>query len=300
MQMNRAVNAAIILCAAIFMYIVVVPAAQAEIFYDAAIKGAYEDNVVGLLSDKRGGYAGMPYTNGYNYSGMMMAQGMGPGSMGMGGNVPQDTGTQSKSDTSINLFADIGSSTKINPDTALFLIGSAQHTSYSTYTRFDYTIGGLSTGIYREFGDVFSGKFAINGGIKRYQDSQRNSSAYGATLSLKERITPIFWLRETYDYEQNNADSPLFTYSGNSGSIWAGLSATPGTTFLLGYNYLVRDYNEPSGFKVTASTISLGVEHELVKKWYIDARYDHQISDSNVPGTNTTDNIISLGLRYNY
>jgi hypothetical protein len=278
----------------------VIPAAQAEIFYDASVKGAYEDNVVGLLSDKRGGYGGMPATGTGPGAGAMMAPGkMGPGG-GMGGSIPQDTGTQSKSDTSINIFADIGVSTKIDPDTSLFLMGGAQHTSYSSFTRFDFTIGGLSTGIYKEFGDVFSGKLAINGAIKNYQDSQRNSTAYGATLNLRERLTPIFWLRETYDYEQNNADSPLFTYTGNSGSIWAGLSAMPGTTFLLGYNYLVRDYNEPSGFKVTASTISLGVEHELVKKWYIDARYDHQISDSNVPGTNSTDNIYSIGFRYSY
>jgi hypothetical protein len=272
-----------------------VSAAQAEIFYDASVKGAYEDNVVGLLSDKRGGYAGMPVT-GTGPGAMMAQKQMG----GMGGSIPQDTGTQSKSDTSINIFADIGVSTKIKPDTSLFLMGGAQHTFYSYFTQFDFTIGGLSTGIYKEFGDVFSGKLAINGAIKNYQDSQRNSTAYGATLSLRERLTPIFWLRETYDYEQNNADSPLFTYTGNSGSIWAGLSAMPRTTFLLGYNYLVRDYNEPSGFKVTASTISLGVEHELVKKWYIDARYDHQISDSNIPGTNSTDNIYSIGLRYGY
>jgi hypothetical protein len=295
---HRAAGSAIILCLATFIISLAVPAAQAaDIFYDAAIKGAYEDNVVGLLSDKRGGYAGMPATGAGG--GVMMAPGMGPGG-GMGGSIPQDTGTQSKSDTSINIFADIGVLTKISPDTNLFLIGGAQHTSYSSFTQFDFTIGGLSAGVYKGFGDVFSGKFAINGAIKNYQDSQRNSTAYGATLNLRERLTPIFWLRETYDYEQNNADSPLFTYTGNSGSIWAGLSAMHGTTFLLGYNYLVRDYNEPSGFKVTASTISLGVEHELVKKWYIDARYDHQISDSNVPGTNSTDNIYSIGFRYSY
>jgi hypothetical protein len=291
-QIHRAVNSAFIICAAIFIMCLVVPA-QAEIIFDASVKGAYEDNVVGLLSDKRGGYAGMPATG--TGSGAMMAP-----AMGMGGSIPQDTGTQSKSDTSINIFADIGGSTKINPDTSLFLIGGAQHTSYSSFTQFDFTVGGLSAGIYKEFGDVFSGKVAINGAIKGYQDSQRNSSAYGATLTLKERLTPIFWLKEIYDYEQNNADSALFTYTGNSGSIWAGLSALPTTTFLLGYNYLVRDYNEPSGFKVTANILSAGLEQKIATKWYLDAQYSHQASDSNVPGTNTTDNIYSIGLRYSY
>jgi len=296
--MHRAASSAIILCLATFIISLAVPAAQAaDIFYDAAIKGAYEDNVVGLLSDKRGGYAGVPVTGAGG--GVMMAPGMGPGS-GMGGSIPQDTGTQSKSDTSINILADIGVLTKINPDTNLFLIGGAQHTSYSSFTQFDFTIGGLSAGIYKEFGEVFSAKAAINGAIKGYQDSQRNSTAYGATLSLKERLTPIFWLKEIYDYEQNNADSSLFTYTGNSGSIWAGWSALPTTTVLLGYNYLVRDYDEPSGFKVTANTISAGLEQKIAIKWYIDAQYSHQASDSNIPGTSSTDNIYSIGLRYSY
>jgi predicted porin len=105
---------------------------------------------------------------------------------------------------------------------------------------------------------------------------------------------------ESYDYEMNNADSPLFTYKGNSLSLWAGFLATPQTTFLLGYSYLVRDYEEPSGFKVTANTISAGLEHELAKKWFLDAQYANQKSDSNVPGTYTTDNIFSIGLRYSY
>jgi predicted porin len=45
---------------------------------------------------------------------------------------------------------------------------------------------------------------------------------------------------------------------------------------------------------------SVGLEHKLAKKWVLDAQYDHQISDSNVPGTYTTDNIFSVGLRYGY
>jgi hypothetical protein len=291
MQIHRAVNSAIILCAALFMYLVV-PAAQAEIFYDAEVKATYEDNVVGLLSDKRGGTAGM---HGAQGQGML-------GALGMGNHTPQYTGSsaQSNSDTSINLFADLGGSTEILSNTSLFVIGSAQHTSYSTNTQFDYTIGGLSTGIYKVFGDVLSGKFAINGRIKRYQYSPRDSSAYGATLSLKERLTPAFWLKESYDYEKNNADSPLFTYNSNGVNIGGGYLATPQTTVLAGYNYFVYDYDQPSGFKVTSTTISLGLDHELAKKWFLNAQYSHQISDSNVAGTYTTDNIFSVGLRYSY
>ncbi len=280
------------------MCLVVAPAAHSEIFYDVSTKGTYEDNVNGLLSDRRGGYAGM-----YNYNSMgggtMMMYGT-MGQMGQMGGPSQSSGTQSKSDTSLNVYADLGGSTAISSDAALFLIGSAQHTSYSSFTQLNYTIGGLSAGIYHEFGDVLSGKLAINGFIKRYGDSLRDSSAYGATASLKERFSPTFWLKENYDYEQNNADSPYYTYTGNAVSIWAGFLVTAKTTFLLGYSYLIRDYDQPSGFKETANTPSLGLEQQISEKWFFSAQYSHQISDSNVAGTSMTDNIYSIGVRYGY
>ena len=51
---------------------------------------------------------------------------------------------------------------------------------------------------------------------------------------------------------------------------------------------------------MTANTVSAGLEHELTKEWFIDAHYDRQASDSNLPGTNSTDNLVSLGVRYSY
>jgi len=285
-----------IICFALFLYLYSAPAAQAGIYYDAEIKGTYEDNVVGLLSDKRGGTAGITTTA--SNPGMMSAMSM----TGMGGHTPPYVGssTQSNSDTSISLFADLGSFTRIAEDTLWFVTGSAQHTWYSYYTEFDSTIGGLSTGIDQGLGNITTARFAINGAIKRYNDSQRNSSAYGANISLKERLNNAFWLRESYDYEKNDATSAFFTYQGNAASIWAGYLVAPRTAVLFGYNYLVRNYDEPSGFKVTAQTFSLGLDWKIVKEWFFDAHYDHQVSDSNVPGTNSTDNIYSIGLRYSY
>jgi hypothetical protein len=301
MQTHRVVNAAITGCFALFLCLInliTVSAAQAEIFYDIAVKGTYEDNVVGLLSDKRGGNAGVPATTGPGQGMMGAVMPVGPGKMG--GNRPQDTGVQSQSDTSINLFADIGGSTEIASGTSAFLIGSAQHTFYNTFTEFDSTIAGLSAGIDKKLGDIVTARLAMNGSIKRYRDSTRDSSAHGPAVSFKERFTPSFWLKESYYYEKNDADSAVFTYKGNSVGIWAGYSVLPKTMLLFGYNYLVRDYDEPSDFQVTAHTFSAGVEQELAKRWFAAAQYDHQRSDSNVPGTDTTDNIISLGVRYSY
>ena len=294
MLTHRAVDAAIAGCFILSLYLIIVPAAQAEIFYDAAIKSTYEDNVVGLLSDKRGGAAGTPAAG--PGTAMMV---MGPGGM-MGGSTPQDTGVQSKGDTSINVFADIGFLTEIASGTSAFLMGSAQHTFYSSFTEFDSTVGSLSAGVNEKLGDIVSARLAISGSIKRYNDSARDSSAYSPAVFFKEQFTPSFWLKESYYYEKNNADSALFSYKGNSVGIWSGYLVLPQTTLLLGYDYLVRDYDQPSGFKVTANTISLGLEHKLAKTWFLDAQYAHQISDSNVAGTYTTDNIFSVGLRYSY
>lgn len=296
MRSHRAVHAAITGCIVLFLYLIIASAAQAGIFYDVAIRGTYEDNVVGLLSDKRGGTAGMPATG----PGMMGAV-MGPGGMGgMGGSIPQDTGVQSKSDFSINYFADIGGSTDIASGTYLFLIGSAQHTSYNSFNEFDNTIGGLTAGIDKNLGDIVTVRLAVNGAIKRYTDSVRDSSAFGPIVTFKEQFTPLLWLKESYYYEKNNADSAFFTYTGNFIGIWGGYLVLPKTTLLLGYNHLVRDYDEPAGFQVTSNTISAGVAQEFAKRWFIDAQYDHQMSDSNVPGTSSNDNIFSIGVRFSY
>jgi hypothetical protein len=296
MQTHRAANAAIAGCFFLFLYLILVPTAQAGIFYDFAVKGTYEDNVVGLLSDKRGGTAATPATGPG-----MMGKATAPGGMGgMGGGIPQDTGVQSKGDFSMNIFADIGGSTNIASRTYAFLIGSAQHTSYNSFNEFDNTIGGLTAGIDKDLGDIVTVRLAVNGSIKRYQDSQRDASAFGPIVTFKEQFTPLFWVKESYYYEMNNADSAFFTYKGNFIGIWGGYLALPKTTFLLGYNYLVRDYDEPVGFQVTAQTVSASVEHEFAKRWFIDAQYDHQMSDSNVPGTSSNDNIFSLGVRFSY
>ncbi len=296
MNARRIMNVLIALCLGLYLHVLSVPAEGADLFYDVAIRGTYESNVVGLLSDKRGGGAGASVPMGP----MMAAPMPGMGMPGMGGNVPQDVGSQSTSDTSLNLFADIGGSTEVASGTYVFLMASAQHTSYSSFTDFDNTIGGLSVGLTKRLGDVVSARIEMIGSIKRYNDSQRDGSAYGPAVTFKEQFTPLFWLKEGYFYEKNNADSPTFSYTGNSASIWGGYLLLPKTTVLAGYTYLVRAYEAPSDFQVTANTVSLGLQYEFLKRWFIDAQYDNQRSDSNVPGTSSTDNIVSLGVRYSY
>lgn len=296
MQTHRSAKKVTIVLSVFVLIVLFTSVVHAEIYYNVAIKGVYEDNVVGLLSDKRGGYAGMPGAAGGSMMSGVMGMGPGPGM----GPVYTGSSSTSNSDTSVDLFADLGVSKSIAQDTSLFFAGSAELTSYNSFTQFNATIGGLSAGLNKGFGEVVTARVAINGLLKRFGDSQRDSSAYGASFILKERLSPSFWLKEGYVYEKDNADSAFFSYNGNAVNVWAGYVILPKTTALLGYNYLVRDYDEPSGFKVTANTVSAGLEYAFMEKWFLDALYDHQASDSNLPGTNTSDNMFSVGLRYSY
>jgi hypothetical protein len=219
---------------------------------------------------------------------------------GMPNNSPGNTGSQSSGDFSLNLSADIGSSKDVSKDTALFLIGSAEHTAYNTFTEFNSTIGGLSTGVNRKLSETVSTRIAIYGKIKKFEDSQRDGTSYGGNFALKEQISPKFFLKEIYEYEKNHADSSQFSYVGNSIGIWAGFLMAPQTKVSVGYNFLQRDYEDPSGFTATSHTISLALEHELAQRWYLDAGYDHVISHSNDPSTTAMDNILSVGIRYSY
>ena len=261
------------LCAAISACLVVTPEAQAEMFYDVGIKTIYEDNVIGLLTDKRGG---------------------------MGNTSPKNTGSQQRGDLSANLFADIGGSKDISGDASLFLVGSAEHTSYSTFTEFDSTIGGLGAGASAKLSDQVTARIAVSGKIKRFEDSRRNSASYGGNFALKEQIRPRFYLKEIYEYEKNNADSPQFSYVGNSIGIWAGFLVAPQTKLSLGYSYLKRDYDDPSGFFATSHTVSAALEYELAKRWYFDTGLDLVTNHASEPSTTAEDNILSVGIRYSY
>ena len=185
MKIYRGVMPAVIIGLYVFMYPALVPAA--DLFYDAEIKAIYEDNVVGLLTGAQG------VRGGASGPGMMA------GIMGMGGgHSPQNTGSGpgKTSDTELNLFADLGGSTEIASRTSLFIAGSAEHTSYDTFTDLNSNIGGLSTGINMGLGDMLLGKVAINGRLKRDEGSGRERYAYRSTRSFKERLCTAFWLKE--------------------------------------------------------------------------------------------------------
>jgi opacity protein-like surface antigen len=136
--------------------------------------------------------------------------------------------------------------------------------------------------------------------MKQFDDTQRNSSAYGGNLTVKENLTPSFWFRQIVDYELNDADSAYFSYSGITGGLGMGYGFATKTQLALGYNYQVREFDEPSGLEMRTSTAYLGIDQPLGGNWTVSMEYDYQQSKDNVTGMTMTNNIYSLAIRYGY
>jgi hypothetical protein len=273
---------AILLGIVVALFFIAAPKASAQLFYDAEIKTVFEDNVAGQLSESRGN------TN--------------AGSMGAGRS-GRNSGSQlsSRGDVAIDLLADIGGSKKISEKTALFLMGSMENMSYSYYTEFDSLMGGLSGGTSTNLSNTVILRGAAFTRLKKYyNDSERSGSSYGGNLSLKEQLNAKFFLRESYEFEDYRADSPVFTYVGNSIGILGGFRATKDITIYLGYNFLLQKFDEPAGSTVETNTISLALEKKLKKNWFFDAGLNSVVSYASDPSTSATDNIFSVGLRYSY
>jgi hypothetical protein len=283
---------ALLLSACIFLLI---PAqAYCGILLNAELRLTYEDNVVGLLSDQQRGQG----SSGGGMSGMLA-----PGMGGMGGNNRYTgAGSSSKSpgDFLATVAAEAGGYQDIGISSEVFAKGFASYTSYNTYTDLDATIGGVSTGINISLGNGVFARFAVLGKVKRFGDSQRNSTSYGGSASLKEKLTPEFFLREFVDYEKNNADIASFSYDGTLLGLSAGYSLSRKTIASVGYSYLVEKYDEPSGAEIRTNSVFLGVEHSLHKSLALSGEYDLQLSKVTATGTDNTDNLFSVALRYSY
>ena len=269
----------------------------AGLLLDAELRFTYEDNVVGVLSDQPRGGGGTP--------GSMAMQAIGMGSMGGGPNnknryLGSASGATQTGDFSATVSADAGGYRDVGSDISLFAKAFAEHTNYNYFTDLNATIGGVSTGVVTSLSDAVFARVVAFGKIKRFGDSERDSTDYGGNLSLKEKLTSSFWIREFVEYENNNADNAVFSYTGMTIGAGAGYALTTKTLVMFGYNYMIRKFDEPPGAEIKTDTVYGGVEHSFAKSWSVAAEYDLQLSKENVTGSSTTDNIFSGALRYYY
>jgi hypothetical protein len=270
----------------------------AGLILGAELRLTYEDNVVGLLSDQQRGAS-----SGGGTMTSMHAMGQ-PGGMGHPGGPPylgSGSGTnKSPADFYATLAAEAGGYKDLGTDVSVFAKGFANHSSYDYYTDLDATIGGIGTGVVLSVTDKITAGATLAGKIKRFGESQRDSTAYEGTLSLKEKLLPSLWLREFGNYEKNDAEAAVFSYAGTRIGISAGYTPARRTLLTAGYNYLVEKYEEPSGFEIKSNTVFLGAEQTIGTGWSVAGSYDLQISKENFTGSSTTDNIFSVALRYSY
>jgi hypothetical protein len=306
LSLKKCFFSVVLLGSCLFFFVLFPAQVFAGLILDAELRFTYEDNVVGILSDQRGQVSGSSGAFGpmslraFGFSGKGNGQGgyTGSGSGSGSGSVPGSS--LSPGDYSATLFAEVGGYLDMGKSSSLFAKGFAEHTAYDTYTDLDATIGGISVGMSTDFTEILSGSLSIFGKVKRFGDSARDGNSFGGTLSLRQKFTPSFWLREFGEYERNDANDPFFNYDGTRIGASAGYSLTQKTLVLLGYNYLLREYDEPAGSNLTAHTACLSVEYALGRSWAVAGEYDFQASKDNIANTIMRNNIYSLSLRYSY
>lgn len=263
---------------------------RAELILELEVRGFYNSNVVGVLSDSQPGPLTAPQT--------AMAAAAGFGGGGGGGPAYIGSSTLSQDDFSVALYGAVGAFTDVSSTLALFVKASGERTSYSTYEEFDSTIGAVTAGLHAGLSRSFTLSLFGAGKIKTYGDPARDSTAVVGAVSIKHRPVDAIWMRAGYEYEDNDADTASFTYTGNAGLFWLGVALGRTAELQFGYEYLVREFDDPAVTEITAHTFSGGIVKRLGIHWYLDAFVDRQLSDANVPDTEASSTTISVGIRY--
>jgi hypothetical protein len=275
--------------------------AHAGLFLSVELRESYDDNVIGLTADNRTGTTG-PLQGSVSSVGAAAMNGKLGGMPGPGGGGGAGTTTvQQKGDFSTNFFANIGYDRDLGERTTAFLEVSVDHTRFTTYADFDFTIGTASAGATRRLSDIFSLKAAVYGSVKNFANNLRDGTAYGVGIALRERFSPSFWAKQYCDIEQNRADSPSYSYLGSSAGISAGYDITEASTLSAGYTYFLRDYRDVAPAVTVVSQLAF-VEWatDLNASWSVALGYDREWADSNIPDTATTNNRYRVGIRYAY
>ena len=285
--------------------------AHAGVFLTLEVQESYDDNVIGLTADNRasttspvsGGMASLTASS--SKGGLDGIPGPGAGGGGTGGMGTGPTGTvttvEKKGDFSTNLYASVGYDWDLGNGTRPFVLGSADHVRFNTYSQFDFTITDVSAGLSPRFSESFSVTVLATGSLKNYENDLRDGTAYGGKITFRERMSPSFWAKQFYRIEQNEADAAYYSYFGQSAGITAGYDVTQRSWLSIGYTYYLRDYRDSApAVTVTSQIASLDWATELTASWSISLAYDHEWADSDIPDTASTNNRYSAGIRYDY
>jgi hypothetical protein len=299
------------------MVLVFASPAAARLYFTFEVREAFEDNVVAsVIEEDAAAGAGQQTTVPGDDTGgatdVTTPTDDGRDGGGNGGGSGKDSAVkktnglstvpvgEKQGDFATELYADIGYIRAISDKTALLVQASVDHTTYVRFGEFDYTIGALRAGGRHRFTEIFSARLTLNGKAKRYVNRLRSSFAYGATLSLRQDVTPSFWLRESVEYEKNNADSRRFSYHAGFYGLKAGYALTNSLLAGAGYGLQVRDYEPPEPRKITSRIVSADLTKLIGRRWSVIVAYDREENETTETGATFVNNIYAIGIQYGY
>jgi hypothetical protein len=183
---------------------------------------------------------------------------------------------------------------------SIFLRGDAERYIYKKYTDLNVTALTLSAGASKELGPILSLEASLKGGYQDFSDTERTSKAYGGSIELKQQISFRSWIKEGYEFEKNDANSALFSYTKHSLGIHSGYLLTPKTLLHFGGGFITIKYENAARDRAYYGTLFAVAIRQLYGKIFANMGYSHQFISTTVPNTGDSNNIYSLGLQYRF
>lgn len=212
------------------------------------------------------------------------------------------TSTNRDSDTYGTLSASAVYYTALDAAKSRYFIGQvgALTSIYNKYDSLDNTLLVASAGLYQQLSPTWSGLFTGRGFTRNTKQNARDSDGFGATLEVKNQLTPTLWIKGVADYENSDANLNAFSYTGKTLGVSLGYLPLQNTFVNLGYSHAKRDFDTAASFNTTAKTLYADVTQRIAKNWYLNGGYAYQRNDSNIAGTDYNNHIVSLGVNFSY
>lgn len=176
----------------------------------------------------------------------------------------------------------------------------AQSSAFNKFNNLDSSMLLASAGLYQQLSPTWSGQVTGRGFNRDTKQTDRDSDGFGATLEIKNQLSPTLWVKGVADYEDNKANLATFSYTGKTYGVNLGYLPRQETFINLGYSHATRDFKSATPFRATTQTLFADVSQQLAKNWYLNGGYAYGRNDSNVAGTAYTNHTVSLGLNFSY
>lgn len=190
----------------------------------------------------------------------------------------------------------------INDERTRYFIGQVgvMASKYDRYSSADSTSLLASVGLWQQLDETWSGQGTLRVFRRDTRQHDRDSDGYGATLELKKQLAEKWWVKGFADFEHSTANLGAFSYQGPTFGLGIGYLPRADTFVNLGYNLTDRDFKSIIPFETRTQLLYAELTERLRKDLYLSVGYAHGRNRSNVPGTNYSHHIWSVGLSVSY